>query len=354
MRWYNDNQKEQLTYDDVLIVPDYSELSSRLDANPYIKFGKHEIAPFMVANMDSLANYSMWEALTPLKVLVPFHRFQKIEHEVECVKKASENWMRYDPTFDPIAGTSYISPFIAASVGINDVERVDKVAKYANILFLDVAHADNKFVIEETKRIKKSFPDHLLVVGNVATREATSRLVEAGADIIKTGTGSGAICITRGVTGSGFPQLSAIDHCSPRAPTIADGGIRSSGDICKALAAGADCAMTGALFAGTDESMGHGTDHRIYRGLASKDAQEDFNGKLPDGIVPEGISVRVPYKGRAVSVAKDLIAGVRQGMAMVGAATIEEFRNKAKFVRVSQATITENGPHILLGKGSLI
>jgi IMP dehydrogenase len=178
----------------------------------------------------------------------------------------------------------------------------------------------------------------------VATADACKRLLDAGAAMVKVGIGPGSVCTTRLVTGCGVPQLSAVAECAAVGPIIADGGIKCSGDIVKALAAGATMVMVGSLFAGTDEAAGQrlrGIGGKVYYGMASREA-----GRVAGGNVPEGITATVPYAGSAAGIAGELLAGLRQGMAMVGARTLKELREKAIFERVSPATARENQPHI--------
>lgn len=326
INWCNN---EPICFDDLLIRPGYSELESRKSPNIYTHIGAHKIAPIIVANMSSIATQQMAISLAPLDIIVPFHRFQTIQHELEDIKACR------------IIGIP-----LSASIGLHDRERIEKMADNVCIFFLELAHAHSKQAAEEIKWIKKNFPHIDLVVGNIATLDAAKFLFDAGADVVKCGIGCGSVCETRQVTGCGVPQVSAIIECSEEGPTIADGGIRSSGDCIKALVFGARAVMIGSLFAGTDESVGHGR-QRTYSGMASREAQVDRYGKLPDGIVPEGISVEVPYKGSAVNVAKDLLSGIRQGLAMVGAKNLKELREKAVIQKVSPSTREESFTHIL-------
>ena len=317
-----------ITYDDVLIRPGYSTLNSRQDAKPEINFGKYKLSPIIASNMTTIATPRMQAALAPFGCIVPFDRNQSILEEVSCITGARRG----------------MTP-IAASVGLNDRERTIEVAKLTEWLFLELAYADSKNALTEIAWLRKEFPNKVIVVGNVATREAVDRLATAGADIVKVGIGPGGVCSTRSVTGCGVPQLSAVIECSQGPlPIIADGGIRTSGDIVKALAAGAQFVMVGSLLAGTDETPGM-RGSRVYKGMASKDAQVDKNGELPEGIVPEGVSISVPDKGPAKHIILDLLAGLRQGMSMVGARTLTELREKAVFQFVSGSTVIENAPH---------
>lgn len=254
---------------------------------------------------------------------------------------------------------------VAAGVGITaDVlDRVGAlVAEGVDAIVLDSAHGHSKSVIEALKRIKAAYPSLDVVVGNIATAQAAKDLVSAGADSVKVGIGPGSICTTRIVAGVGVPQLSAIYECSSAikgsgVPVIADGGLRYSGDVVKALAAGGDCVMCGSMFAGTEEAPGetiiyNGRKFKTYRGMGSIDAMNagskdryfQGNEKETKKLVPEGIVGRVPYKGTLEETVYQLIGGLRSGMGYCGAADIEMLQ-QAKFARITSNGVIENHPH---------
>lgn len=232
-----------------------------------------------------------------------------------------------------------------------------------DVLVIDTAHGHTKRVIEATKKIKKLFPKTELMAGNVATREGAKALVLAGADAIKVGMGPGSICTTRIVSGAGVPQISAIMECATvaskaKVPLVADGGIKFSGDVAKALAAGADSVMIGSLFAGTDESPGElilyqGRSFKTYRGMGSlgamKQGSKDRYGQESEfnfqKLVPEGIEGRVPYKGPLSNLVNQLIGGLRAGMGYCGAKTLAELHKKAQFIRITNAGLKESHVH---------
>lgn len=236
----------------------------------------------------------------------------------------------------------------------------------ADVLVLDVAHAHSDITLDAIRSIKKAIPDMELIAGNVATKEGTEDLIKAGADAVKVGIGSGSICITRIVTGAGVPQLTAIMECARVAddagvPIVADGGIRTSGDITKAIAAGSSTVMVGSLLAGTEESPGitvmrEGRKYKLVRGMASVAAsfdrstreseqnEEDSAVALLD-YVPEGVEAFVSYKGNASELISQLVGGLRSGMSYCGATEIAHFRGKANFIRISQAGLKESHPH---------
>ncbi len=251
-----------------------------------------------------------------------------------------------------------------AAVGINDDERVKLlVDAEVDVIVVDTAHGHSQNVIDAVKRYKSAHGDKIdIVAGNIATKEAAEELIEAGADGLKVGIGPGSICTTRVIAGIGVPQLSAIWAVSRAAhpkkiPVIADGGIRISGDIVKALATGGQCVMLGSLLAGTDETPGdlfihQGRTFKSYRGMGSLGAMSKGSGdrykqagSATDKMVPEGIEGRVPSKGPLAPFVFQLVGGLRSGMGYVGANTIEELKARAKFIRISSAGLTESHPH---------
>ncbi len=232
-----------------------------------------------------------------------------------------------------------------------------------DVLTLDSAHGHTKNVIDAARRVKKEFPDQQLIVGNVATAEGARALIDLGADAIKVGMGPGSICTTRVVAGIGVPQISAIMETVEVAakhdvPVIADGGIKYSGDLVKALAAGAESVMLGSLFAGTEESPGEtilyeGRQYKVYRGMGSMSAMQEGSKdryfqaatESVEKLVPEGIEGRVPYKGKVRDSVYQLMGGLRSGMGYCGARTLEELRKETEFLRVSPAAVRESHPH---------
>jgi IMP dehydrogenase len=255
---------------------------------------------------------------------------------------------------------------VGAAVGVRDKEmrRVEAVLEAgADCIVVDIAHGDSSLELEMIKRIRSGFPEAQIIGGNVATADGTKRLIEAGADAVKVGVGPGSICITRLVAGSGVPQLTAVIECVEAArpygiPIIADGGIRQPGDLAKAMAAGASTAMIGSLLAGTDESPGlmmtrKGHRYKASRGMASRGANIDRNRREGndltqeeiDEYVAEGVEAAVPYRGRAREVLTHLVGGLQSGMSYSGASTLDEFQQKAVFVRITGAGQRESGPH---------
>ena len=255
---------------------------------------------------------------------------------------------------------------VGAAIGATGdyLERMSELVRAkVDLIVIDTAHGHSARVLQAVKEAKHRFPDTDLVAGNVATEDAARDLIAAGVDAIKVGMGPGSICTTRVVSGVGMPQITAILACARAAheakvPLIADGGIKFSGDITKALAAGAQTVMIGSLFAGTDESPGEtilyqGRTFKSYRGMGSLGAMQagsrDRYGQdqelLPGKLVPEGIEGRVPYKGPIASMVTQLVGGLRAGMGYCGVSTIQELQTKTRFVKVSDASLRESHVH---------
>ncbi|MCX7027322.1 MAG: IMP dehydrogenase [Spirochaetes bacterium] len=254
---------------------------------------------------------------------------------------------------------------VAAAVGVGaDLETRVRllVSKSVDVLVIDTAHGHSKGVLESLRRIKAAAPGVLVIAGNVVTPEGVEALVKAGADAVKVGVGAGSICTTRIISGAGMPQLSAIWHCARAAarfgiPIIADGGIKYSGDMVKALAAGADAVMLGSLFAGLEESPGelvlfNGRQYKTYRGMGSLGALQGFGRDRyatgiggSDKLVPEGVEGMVPYKGKLSDFVYQLVGGLRSGCGYAGAASLDDLRQKASFVRITNAGLAESHAH---------
>ena len=255
---------------------------------------------------------------------------------------------------------------VGAAIGVRQFERAEKLlAAEVDVIVIDTAHGHSKNVIETVQGVKKRFNIEV-IAGNVGTADGAKALMDAGADAVKVGIGPGSICTTRVVTGVGMPQITAVMEavraCEPQGvPVIADGGIRQSGDIAKAIAAGASCVMLGSMFAGLDESPGEVVLHRgrrfkSYRGMGSEGAMtlgsSDRYGQasIKDArkFVPEGVEGMVPYRGALADYVYQMVGGVRSSMGYCGCRTLDEFRRNARFVKVSGATVIENHPHDIL------
>ncbi|MCJ8278046.1 MAG: guanosine monophosphate reductase, partial [Bdellovibrionales bacterium] len=313
------------TYDDVLLVPSKSDMRSRRD--PELKSfltRKTQIdLPFISANMDTITEAPMAMEMDQQGGFGIIHRFMTVQEQVENIQKVKDSGAQN----------------VGASIGVNEESR-DRahaaVKAGANILTIDIAHGHSVQMFETLSWLKQTYPDVEVIAGNVATPEATLDLIEAGADAIKVGIGPGSMCTTRINTGCGVPQLTAIALCSEAAqekgvPVIADGGIKTSGDIVKAIAAGASTVMLGSVLAGTIETPGliqHGK--KLYRGMASRSAQDSWRGGVPTGMAPEGESTAVFIKGHLSDVVGELAGGLRSGMTYINATEISQIKDKAR------------------------
>ena len=250
-----------------------------------------------------------------------------------------------------------------AGVGVTAdiLDRVDALVKaHVDVIVIDTAHGHSANVLRTVHMVKDAYPDLQVIAGNVATAEATEALIEAGVDCVKVGIGPGSICTTRVVAGIGVPQISAVMDCYEPAkkhniPIIADGGIKYSGDVTKAIAAGANVCMMGSMFAGCDESPGsfelyQGRKYKVYRGMGSIAAMENgskdrYFQSDAKKLVPEGVEGRVAYKGFVEDTVFQLLGGLRAGMGYCGARTIEELKENGRFVKISAAALKESHPH---------
>ncbi len=334
------NRDRALTFDDVLLVPNKSDVRSRKDPDLSTTFTrdiKIKI-PIISSNMDTITEFEMAKAMDELGGVGILHRFMSIEEQCTQIKQLKEKGLTT----------------IAASIGVNQdfKERAQAlVTTGANVLTVDIAHGHSVQMIETVQYLKKTFSNVQIVAGNVATPEGTLDLIEAGADAIKVGIGPGSMCTTRIITGCGVPQLTAVAICAEVAqkkgiPVIADGGIKTSGDIVKALAAGASSVMLGSMLSGTIETPGEiKKGMKKYRGMASKAAQVSWRGELPEGMAPEGESTLVPVKGHVRDVILEVCGGIRSGMSYVNATTISEMKDRASFTEMSSFGRLESGAH---------
>ena len=468
--------KEGLTFDDVLLVPKYSDITSRTQTNLSTKLSRNISLniPFVSANMDTVTESSMAVAMARAGGIGIIHRFLTIQEQAnEILKvKRSGSVMIENPytisldksiqdaqeyaedkeisgllvvdsdsklvgivterdllfadlsgnirdimtkdvvtakpgvTLDdakqllhqhrieklPIVDDSGLitglitskditintdfpnaskdkkgSPLVGAAVGVKGdfLERSESLLDAgADVLVVDIAHGHSENAISTIKNIKKAFPDCELIGGNIATAQGAEDLIKAGVDAVKVGVGSGSICITRVITGSGVPQLTAVMDCAKvgldyGVPIISDGGTRTSGDATKALASGASSVMVGSMLGGTDESPGtvltkNGKRFKVYRGMASlaasigRKSKETGSFSFDDDLndyVAEGVEAMVPYKGTVVDILKQLSGGVRSGLSYCGAHTITQMQENAEFIKMSRAGFAESQPH---------
>ena len=338
--------KEGLAYDDVLLVPQYSDIVSRREVSiknafpgPYATL-QLEI-PVIASPMDTVSESAMGRAMWEAGAFCIIHRYNTIERQCELIDEV-------------IVGAN---ANVGAAIGTTGdyLERARAlIAAGAKVLCVDVAHGHHILMKEALSALRYAFGDNVhIMAGNVATLEGYNDLVDWGADSIRCNIGGGSICSTRIQTGHGVPGLQTILDCAKsgrQVPIIADGGIRSAGDIVKALAAGADFVMLGSLLAGTDETPGDVINTRrgkfkSYRGMASRDAQIEWRGKTAS---LEGIATTVPCKGSVQDILTDLARGVRSGLSYSGARSIAELQAKAIFLKQTSSGQAEGVPHILV------
>lgn len=329
--------KEYFTFDDVALVPQYNNIHSRTipDLRSELAKGVELGSPIVAANMDTVINEDMANALIKNGSIPIFHRFTSFEQQMEWVLQFKNNCF--------------------VSCGLKDIDQTVELLNAGAIgVCVDIAHGHSDTMMEYIRELKKRCPNKSVIAGNVCTPVAVHDLANAGADAVKVGIGGGAACSTRIVTGFGCPQFTAIYECAKIAkklqiPIIADGGIRNSRDVVLALAAGASSVMIGSLFAKTVESPGEkyekgGIQYKKYRGQASEDFQKDYFGKLKEKTVAEGIHFDVKISGSTDDLMGNLLGGIRSAMTYGGAKTIKELQEKAEFVKVTPNYLAESRP----------
>ena len=331
-----------ITFDDVLLIPAYNHHESRriVDIAMTDKSGKLKLElPLMTANMDTITEDGMADFIGAKGGIGILHRFCSVDENVAMFQRCKS------PTFVSV-GTSE-----------KEMERVEALKGVgAQYFCVDVAHGHAKYVGKMIKRMRELLPNECIMAGNVATYAGADYLASVKADIIKVGIGPGSVCTTRIKTGFGVPQLTAIQECARADRSIvADGGIRYAGDIVKALAFGADFIMIGGMLAGTRptpgdpilDSLGQPS-HKVYRGMASKEAADDHLGGLTGWKTAEGVATQVAYREDEEAIIADIVGGLRSGMTYAGANTIRELQRKLNYIRVSPAARVESLPHKLL------
>ena len=334
-----------LTFDDVLLVPRYSEISSRKHPVLKTQITKNFSIdlPVITANMDTITEVEMATAMAKMGGIGSLHRFMTEAEQVNMVKAIKEYNKAHNLT----------TP-IAASIGVKEegMRRADLLVEAGvQIITLDIAHGDSIMMLETLDYLKKRFPQVDVIAGNVATSDGVKRMIERGADAVKVGIGPGSMCTTRIITGHGVPQLSAIALAVKVAsqyniPVIADGGLKNSGDIVKALCAGASSVMVGSLVSGTLETPGElKGGMKQYRGMASKSAQVSWRGDMPQGMAAEGESTQIPCKGSVVNVVEELMGGLRSGMTYIGVDNIKAMSEAALFIQMTASGMSESKPH---------
>jgi len=333
------------SFDDVLILPRYNKVRSRKEVDFKTQITKNHWIniPLVVANMDTTCESKMAIAIGKLGGLGILHRFMPIKEQVKEVIKIKERKL-----------------LAAAAIGIKDFkERLKELNKAKiDIVVLDIAHGHSKYAGKIVDYVKENYPKIDIMAGNIATKDAANYFLSKGADAIKVGVGPGSMCTTRIMTGAGVPQLTAIMDCyeatQGRIPICADAGITNPGDLTKAIAAGANTAMSGSIFAGTEETPGKiikrkGKKYKLYRGMASYDATlKKINmtkGTKDEIISIEGEKTYVPYKGPVKNIVKRFLGGLASGMTYMGAREMQEIIGKADFTEISHAGIKESKAH---------
>jgi len=334
--------KEAVTYDDMLLVPQYSDITSRSEVDITSCLGHREFTlPIIASPMDTVSETAMAIAMNQAGGLAVLHRYNSIAEQQDMAMQVNGQ--------------------VAAAIGVTGdyLERAEAViAAGVDILCIDVAHGHHILVKKALETLRGEYDNNVYIIaGNVCTLEGINDVSDWGADAVRCNIGGGSICSTRIVTGHGLPGLQTIFDCARtdrEVTIIADGGIKTSGDIVKALAAGADFAMCGSLLAGTTESPGktislpNNVRVKEYRGMASRDAQLNWRKKSS---TPEGVASYIPYKGSVQNILKDLEGGIKSGLSYTGARNLVELRRKVEWARQTSAGTTESGTHIFTQDG---
>ncbi|HHP7235147.1 MAG TPA: guanosine monophosphate reductase [Desulfobacterales bacterium] len=337
---------QAITYDDVLLVPSYNHWESRkvVDISMTCKTGRLSLMlPLMTANMDTITETAMANFIGAKGGIGVLHRFMSIDENVRMFKECKF------PSFVSIGCTEA------------DQQRAEALKDAGAVYFcLDVAHAHARYVGRTLKGMRDILgKESCIMAGNVATYAGADYLASVGADIIKVGIGGGSVCTTRMKTGFGVPNLTAIKQCTRvDRSVVADGGIRSPGDIVKALAFGADFVMVGSILAGTRPTPGRPEErvdaegnvfrYKIYRGMASSEVQDEYHGGMAEWKTAEGVCVEVPYREDEDAIMADIVGGLRSGLTYGGAATIHELQRKLDYIEISPAARIESLPHRML------
>jgi len=353
-----------ITFDDVLLVPQKSDvLPNEVDLKTQLTKKIKLNIPLLSAAMDTVTEHRMAIQIALLGGAGVIHKNLSIEKQVKEVKKVKAYRVAFDePNFNPVVDQQkrlIVGAGVSTSVDV--MERIEALVQAeTDFVVVDSAHGHSQKVIDLVKKIKTTYPELQVIAGNIAIKEGAQALVEAGADAVKVGIGPGSICTTRIVAGVGVPQISAImdvyEYClTKNIPLIADGGIKYSGDIVKALGAGANVVMLGSILAGTTEAPGKeiqldGKTYKTYVGMGSmaamkRGSSDRYFQSKNQKLVPEGIESIVEVKGPVKNIVYQLMGGLRSGMGYTGNSTIDLLRENAKFTRISNAGLVESHPH---------
>ena len=365
--WTTKFVKEGLTFDDVLLIPAESHvLPNEVDLHTQLAPNLKLNIPIISAGMDTVTEGAMAIAIALQGGLGVIHKNMSITAQAGEVANVKNVVVPSNITKAAVDDNNHL--LVAAAIGVTSdtFERAEAlIEKGADAIVIDTAHGHSAGVLRKIKEIRAHFPDITLIAGNIATGDAARALFDAGVDIVKVGSGPGSICTTRVVAGVGVPQITAIYDAATAAreyhkPIIADGGMKYSGDIVKALAAGGNAVMLGSMLSGTTEAPGEifesdGHKFKTYRGMGSVGAMAQAHGSSDryfqggvneaNKLVPEGVEARVEYKGDVSDIVFQIIGGLRSGMGYVGAATIADLRENAQFVKITNAGLRESHPH---------
>ena len=366
--WETKFAKQGITFDDVLLIPAESHvLPNEVDLSTQLAPNLKLNIPLISAGMDTVTEGKMAAAMAKMGGLGVIHKNLSIKAQADEVRLAKNTEITPEDKHAAVDANGKL--LVAAAVGVTSdtFERAEALFEAgADAIVIDTAHGHSAGVLRKIKEIRDHFPEKTLIAGNVATAKGTRALFEAGVDVVKVGIGPGSICTTRVVAGVGVPQLTAVYDAANVArefgkPIIADGGIKYSGDVVKALAAGGNAVMLGSMLSGTEEAPGdvqQGSDGRLvksYRGMGSVGAMAQqhgssdryFQGGVNEAnkLVPEGIEAVVSYKGTVRNVVYQILGGLRSGMGYCGAENIQKLIDTAQFVRISNAGLRESHPH---------
>lgn len=336
-----------LCFDDILLVPQQSSVSSRHDVNMKMAIGSGNRLisldlPVIAAPMDTVCDIEMCISMAKMGGIGILHRYMSYEEQIKKARALSEAEFAFGVAIASNNG------FLEQAQSLYDVG--------ARLLLVDTANGHGEYAVNAVKELRNKFDDIHIMAGNIATAGGFSKLAEAGADSVRVGIGGGSACTTRIVSGHGVPTLASIMDCDmfieesgyTSCSIIADGGIRNSGDMVKAFAAGAHAVMVGSMLAGTDESPGNvfinenGQHVKAFRGMASREAQKDASGNVS---VAEGISTTIPYKGPSRNIIDEIRGGIGSGCSYSGVHNLHELSSFSRYVRVTQASLNESKPH---------
>ena len=365
--WDTKFGKKGYTFDDVLLIPAESHvLPNEVNLGVKLADNLQLNIPIISAGMDTVSESAMGIAMANQGGLAVIHKNLSIEAQAEEVKKIKAVVKDDNHPHAAVDANNHLLAVAAVGVTSDTCDRAEALfAAGADAIVIDTAHGHSAGVLRKIKEIRAHFPKQTLIAGNVATAEGTRALFEAGVDVVKVGIGPGSICTTRIVAGVGVPQLTAVYDSASVAreygkAIIADGGIKYSGDIVKALAAGGNAVMLGSMLAGTAEAPGEvvfddGRQYKFYRGMGSVGAMSQAHGSSDryfqggvneaNKLVPEGVEGRVPFKGSVDDIIFQMLGGLRSGMGYVGAKDIDALIENAQFVEISGAGLRESHPH---------